>query len=74
MTDTVDRLETATWRALGTGVRLVVRGRNLERAQSAVVDVLDRVDRAYSRFRGDSEITALNAAAEVAVLPPMSGG
>ena len=55
--------EAADWRALGTGVRLVVNDGDLPRARRAVENVLDRVDRAYSRFRGDSEIVALNARA-----------
>jgi thiamine biosynthesis lipoprotein len=54
---------TADWRALGTGVRLVVHDGELDPARRAVEDVLDRVDRAYSRFRDDSEIVALNAGA-----------
>ena len=54
-------VRTEDWRALGTGVRLVVAGGDVEVARAAVVAVLDRVDRAYSRFRADSEITALNA-------------
>jgi thiamine biosynthesis lipoprotein len=62
---------TADWRAIGTGVRLVVVGGDLGAARRAVEDVLDRVDRAYSRFRPDSEIVALNAraGATVAVSP-----
>jgi thiamine biosynthesis lipoprotein ApbE len=54
---------TADWRALGTGVRLVVLDGDLDVARRTVEDVLDRVDRAYSRFRDDSEIVALNALA-----------
>ena len=54
---------TADWRAIGTGVRLVVLGGDLGAARRAVEDVLARVDRAYSRFRPDSEIVALNARA-----------
>jgi thiamine biosynthesis lipoprotein len=61
----------ADWRALGTGVRLVVHNadarddaRDLERARAAVVQVLDEVDRTYSRFRDDSELSLLNAASE----------
>ena len=50
----------ATWRALGTGVRLVVNGGDIDLARAAVQDVLDAVDRAYSRFRPDSEIVGLN--------------
>ncbi|HEX2756778.1 MAG TPA: FAD:protein FMN transferase [Candidatus Limnocylindrales bacterium] len=62
---------TADWRALGTGVRLVVLDGDLDAARRAVEDVLDDVDRAYSRFRDDSEIVALNARAgsPVAVSP-----
>jgi len=63
--------QTADWRALGTGVRLVVADGDLDAARRAVDEVLDRVDRAYSRFRDDSEIVALNARAgsPVAVSP-----
>jgi thiamine biosynthesis lipoprotein len=57
----VTAVRTEDWRALGTGVRLVVAGADPADARGAVVTVLDRVDRAYSRFRPDSEITALNA-------------
>jgi len=52
---------TTTWRALGTGVRLVVNGGEIDSVRAAVQDVLDAVDRAYSRFRPDSEIVGLNA-------------
>lgn len=52
---------TADWRALGTGVRLLVADGDLETARRAVVHVLDEVDRAYSRFRPDSELSHLNA-------------
>jgi thiamine biosynthesis lipoprotein ApbE len=54
---------TAAWRALGTGVRLVVADGDRAAARRAVEDVLDRVDRSYSRFRDDSELVALNARA-----------
>jgi FAD:protein FMN transferase len=57
------REQAATWRALGTGVRLVVRDGDLEPARRAVEELLDRVDRAYSRFRPDSELVAVNARA-----------
>jgi thiamine biosynthesis lipoprotein len=53
----------ADWRALGTGVRLVVDDGDLDAARVAVETVLDQVDRAYSRFRDDSEIVDLNARA-----------
>ena len=58
---------TADWRAIGAGVRLVVLHGDFDVARRAVEDVLDRVDRAYSRFRDDSEIVALNALAGSAV-------
>ena len=51
------------WRALGTGVRLIVLDGDLEAARAAVERVLDEVDRSYSRFRDDSELSALNQAA-----------
>ena len=54
---------TASWRAIGTGVRLVVHDGDLANARRAVESVLDAVDRTYSRFRDDSEIVALNARA-----------
>ncbi|HEY5628112.1 MAG TPA: FAD:protein FMN transferase, partial [Candidatus Limnocylindrales bacterium] len=55
-------LATADWRAIGTGVRLVVNDGDLAAARAAAERVLDEVDRAYSRFRPDSELVALNAA------------
>ncbi|HEY4752815.1 MAG TPA: FAD:protein FMN transferase, partial [Candidatus Limnocylindrales bacterium] len=55
-------VETAEWRAIGTGVRLAVIDGDLAAARSAVEAVLDEVDRTYSRFRADSELVALNAA------------
>jgi thiamine biosynthesis lipoprotein ApbE len=54
-------ISTLDWRALGTGVRVVVHGADAAPARRAVEAVLDRVDRAFSRFRDDSEIVALNA-------------
>jgi thiamine biosynthesis lipoprotein len=65
---------TADWRAIGTGVRLVVRDGDLDVARRAVEEVLDRVDRAYSRFRDDSEIVLVNARAGSAVtVSPLLG-
>ena len=65
---------TADWRAIGTGVRLVVVRGDLSAARAAVEEVLDRVDRAYSRFRDDSEIVALNARAGATVdVSPLLG-
>lgn len=51
-------LQSATWRALGTGVQLVVTD-HLDEARAAVEQVLSEVDLAASRFRGDSEISNL---------------
>ena len=51
------------WRALGTGVRLIVLDGDLDAARVAVQQVLDDVDRSYSRFRDDSELSAVNRAA-----------
>ena len=58
----------AEGRALGCGTRLVVTdpGR-LEAARRAMDEVLRRVDESCSRFRADSEISALNGAAGKAV-------
>jgi thiamine biosynthesis lipoprotein len=55
-------IETADWRAIGTGVRLVVKDGDLAAARAALERVLADVDLAYSRFRADSELVALNAA------------
>ncbi len=62
----------ASWRALGTLVRLVVTDRyRLPEARSMLRADLDAVDLACSRFRADSELSALYAAAgrPVAVSP-----
>ncbi len=64
-------IRTATWRALGTGVRLVTNGGHPERARRAVEELLELVDATYSRFRPDSELTHLNAQAGQVV--PVSG-
>ncbi len=55
-------LATADWHAIGTGVRLVVSDGDLAVARAAVERVLGEVDLAYTRFRPDSELVALNAA------------
>jgi thiamine biosynthesis lipoprotein len=55
-------IDTADWRALGTGVRLIVKDGDPAAARAAVERVLADVDLAYSRFRADSELVALNAA------------
>jgi thiamine biosynthesis lipoprotein len=52
-------ITSASWRALGTGVRLVVHDGDLATARAAVEALLDQVDRTYSRFRPDSELVAL---------------
>lgn len=51
----------ADWRAIGTGVRLIVLDGDLDAARDAVERVLDEVDLAYSRFRPDSELMRLYA-------------
>ena len=56
-------LASSSWQALGTGVELLVEEGDIDLARVAVVEVLERVDRAYSRFRADSELVAVNAAA-----------
>jgi thiamine biosynthesis lipoprotein ApbE len=57
-------LAVAEGRALGCGTRLVVTAPDrLDVARDAMDEVLRRIDEACSRFRADSEITALNAAA-----------
>jgi thiamine biosynthesis lipoprotein len=51
-----------SWKALGTSVLvLTTREDGLEPATTAVRQVLEDVDAAYSRFRTDSELTYLNA-------------
>ena len=52
--------DTTSWRALGTGVTLVVEDGDLPSARSAVETLLALVDRTYSRFRPDSELVRLN--------------
>jgi FAD:protein FMN transferase len=61
----------AGWRAIGTGVRVVVNGGDLGIARVAVVEVLDEVDLALSRFRDDSELARMNARAgrDIAISP-----
>ena len=50
-----------TWKALGTSVHvLTTHDDGLEAATTAVRDVLEDVDEAYSRFRSDSELTRFN--------------
>src|SRR5947209_19663977 len=55
---------TASFPALGgTAVVGVTTERALDRARDAVEAIIAELDRACSRFRDDSELTALNAAA-----------
>lgn len=62
----------ATWRALGTTAHLLVVDGDLGLARAAVETVLGDVDLAYSRFRPDSELMALNArAGETVALSPL---
>lgn len=52
----IDAREWATW---GTTVRVVAARGRLDLAVDAVVGELDAIDRACSRFRGDSEVALL---------------
>ena len=63
-TPSSDLLASETWQALGSTVvlRLSKPGR-LEPARAAVERELDAIDRACSRFRGDSELSHINARA-----------
>ncbi|HEY7960290.1 MAG TPA: FAD:protein FMN transferase [Solirubrobacteraceae bacterium] len=57
-------LATARWQALGTSVVLQVTDRDaLSLARAIVERELDAIDRACSRFRADSELSRVNAAA-----------
>lgn len=59
---------TATWRALGTSATVATTQADaLRTARGAVERELAAIDRACSRFRDDSELVALNAAAGEAV-------
>lgn len=50
-----------SWRALGTGVHVLVTDGDITAASAAVRAVLSDVDLAYSRFRPDSELSLINA-------------
>jgi len=55
-------LAVKSWKALGTSVLVLsTRDDRLEAATTAVRQVLEDVDAAYSRFREDSELTRVNA-------------
>ena len=49
-----------SWRALGTGVHVLVTDGDIAAASAAVRTVLSEVDLAYSRFRPDSELSQIN--------------
>jgi thiamine biosynthesis lipoprotein ApbE len=52
------------WKAIGTGIRLVVTdGSQLVAAQAMLADDLADLDAACSRFRGDSELIRIEASA-----------
>jgi thiamine biosynthesis lipoprotein len=57
-------LALTSWNALGTSVHVVATDADgLGRATTAIAEVLEDVDTAYSRFREDSELSRLNASA-----------
>jgi FAD:protein FMN transferase len=59
----LEREAAATWRALGTQVRLVVTDpRQLDEARDLLAEDLASLDAACSRFRADSEIRSLSRA------------
>ncbi len=65
-------LVASDWRALGTGARLLVLDGDLAAARAEVDRVLAEVDLAYSRFRPDSELMAVNAhAGRTATVGPL---
>lgn len=56
-------LASAEWTALGTSVHLLVTApERIGDARTAVEEVLGRLDRAASRFRGDAELARVNTA------------
>jgi FAD:protein FMN transferase len=65
------RSRAASWRALGTDVRVIVEGGDLEAATVAVERVLLDVDQTYSRFRRDSELSGLNNRRSVMRVSPL---
>jgi thiamine biosynthesis lipoprotein len=67
-----DRQAAATWRALGTQVRLVVADpRCLDEAQRMLTEHLAKVDATCSRFRPDSELRALTRTAKGTPVSPL---
>jgi thiamine biosynthesis lipoprotein len=64
VTPTLTSAARARWEALGTSVDVVVTdGDELPRAQAIVKSELEDIDRACSRFRGDSELSRMNTLA-----------
>ena len=55
------KVQGESWRALGTGVHVLVTDGPIAVASAAVRTVLSEVDLAYSRFRPDSELSRINA-------------
>jgi thiamine biosynthesis lipoprotein len=64
-------LAEARWRAIGTGVHLVVAGGALEPARAAVETLLAVVDTTYSRFRDDSELSRIHRDGRETVVSPL---
>jgi len=56
-------LDQVHWRALGTNAHLLVLDGDLPAARAWVDELLDEIDRTYSRFRDDSELSRLQAQA-----------
>jgi FAD:protein FMN transferase len=66
------REASASWRALGTGVQLIVTdGSKLAAARAMLADDLAAVDLACSRFRPDSELTGLDRASGPVTVSPL---
>jgi thiamine biosynthesis lipoprotein len=65
-------METASFRALGTTAVVVVDDGDVQRAREVLADEVDALDRACSRFRDDSDLSAVNrAAGQPVVVGPM---
>jgi thiamine biosynthesis lipoprotein ApbE len=63
-------MSSATWRAIGTSVQLVVRDpAGLAAARQAVEETINEVDLAASRFRDDSELRRLTPGAWTSISP-----
>src|SRR5262245_60944314 len=52
-------LDQVHWRALGTNAHLLVLDGDLPAARASIDELLDEIDRTYSRFRDDSELSRL---------------